>query len=307
MAPKKILITGAAGMLGKDIAEIFAKDPKYRVFGLVRNEGSDYKKIIYKAIDLRNSPALKSAIKEVDPDIIIHSAAIVDLGACEKDHRDADLVHVATTKILSSYNKSNTRFIYISTDSVFDGKTGNYSETDNTHPLNYYAKSKLKGEKIALTGNELSLIIRTNIYGYHTDQRASLAEWAIANLREKKNINGFTDTIFNPLYTKQLAREIKFLAGKKNVSGIINIGSKKPVNKYDFLKQLAKTFSFDTDLISVARMSDMKMTPARPKNTSLKCEKFVKLTKRKLPTLVAGLNEFKKDYYRSFDKNEDIL
>jgi len=295
-------------MLGKDLVKIFSSDPRYRVFGLIKQLQQNTRNIIYKEVDLRNAVALKKTISEVDPEIIIHCAAIVDLNACEENHSNADSVHVEATKILSSFKNETVKFIYISTDSVFDGIEGNYSEEAETHPLNYYAKSKREGEKVALENNKNSLVIRTNIYGFHTPPGNSLAEWAIKSLSAKKDINGFTDVIFNPLYTKQLALLIKDIVSKKNICGILNVGSKKPVSKYDFLRQLAKSFSLDETFIHPVQIKDIRMSVKRPNNTSLDTVKIRHIMDEEMPTLRDGLEEFAHEYpLNGFDKNNTIL
>ena len=143
----KLLITGSSGMLGKEIFKAFAKENKYKVFGvdkLANNEISANEQIIG---DLTDYHFLDDLLKDIDPDIIIHCAAIVNLKTCEDNKALTESLHVEVPKKLVEFNPEKLKLLYISTDSIFDGITGNYSEEDKPNPLNYYAKTKLLGRK----------------------------------------------------------------------------------------------------------------------------------------------------------------
>jgi len=299
-----MLITGVAGMLGREIADIFRKDKKYAVYGIIRNSGPKKINITCIKADLRDLKKLKRIVAEIKPDIIIHCAALVNLDACEENKRDANLVHVRATKVLSSYKPDRTKFVYISTDSVFGGISGNYGESDKPGPLNYYARSKLAGEKAALTANENSLVIRTNIYGFHNPPGNSLAEWALRNFSLKESVSGFTDVVFNPVYTKQLARIIKYILDKKHAVGVLNVGSAQFLNKHEFLKFLAQNFGISREAIKPALIGSSVLETARPKNTTLNTSKLQEIIKGKTSelSLPKGLAEFKKDYLKEFKR-----
>ncbi|KKS24480.1 MAG: hypothetical protein A2606_02645 [Candidatus Yanofskybacteria bacterium RIFOXYD1_FULL_42_10] len=297
---KKILITGAGGMLGREITDIFSKDKKYAVFGTIRSVEPNKSGINYIKADLRKLGNLKKIVSAVKPDIIIHCAALVNLDKCEKNKREANLVHIEATKILASYKKNKTKFVYISTDSVFNGKTGNYTESSRPNPLNHYSQSKLLGEKAALAINKNSLVVRMCIYGFHIPPGNSLAEWALDNFALKKPINGFTDAFFNPVYTKQLAQTVKYILEKKKITGILNIGSEKPISKCAFLKALAKNFKINPKLIVVASIDSSGLATARPKNTVLNTDKLKRVLGGKILKISDGLAALEKDYLKEF-------
>jgi len=165
MKKLNVLITGSNGMLGKDIVYILSSTGKFNIHGINRtmNVKSKIKEYI---CDLTNFNMLKSILKEINPDIIIHCAANVNVDSCESDKNYAYKINTESVKILASYNPSKSKFIYISTDSVFNGMNEDYKEEDMPDPLNYYAFTKLKGEKLALLENPRAIVIRTNIYGY---------------------------------------------------------------------------------------------------------------------------------------------
>ena len=305
----KVLITGSSGMLGKDIAKILSKNKYFNIFGFDKQINSDFNRKKQIIGDLTNFDFLRKNIIEINPDIIIHCAAIVNLNLCEENKKDAYALHYEVTNILSSYNSNSTKFIYISTDSIFDGEKGNYYETDIPNPINYYGGSKLLGEQIALKNNANSLIIRTNIYGFSYPEGNSLAQWSINSLENKKQINGFNDMIFNAIYTKQLARIIKDLIINNKYNGILNVAGDQYISKYDFIVKIAKVFNFPIDLIRKSNSEEMNFSVIRPKNTSLNITNLEKIID-KIPNISDGLDEFKRDFKETFkevknDKNKN--
>ena len=297
---KRVLITGTSGMLGKDIVNVLSKNYDFDVFGFdkVANSSIEAKRQILG--DLTDFYFLKDILCEIKPEIIVHCAAIVNVDVCELNKGVADTIHYGVTNILSSFNPISTKFIYISTDSVFDGIKGNYSESDSPNPLNYYAKSKLAGEQVGMRNNSNSIIIRTNIYGFNYMPGKSLVEWALNSLSKNQPITGFTDVRFNPLYTKQLAMVIYKLIELNNFNGIINIAANEQISKYDFLILLAKTFNLPLNLIRSGSVSSVQFLAPRPQNTSLN----VQLMRKNFGLefyFWEGMKELKDDYEKYFE------
>ena len=293
---KRVLITGSNGMLGKDIGSSLLVQDNLEVFGVNRTEDVNLDKDHSILCDITNFVELTNILEYVNPDIIIHCAANVNVDGCEKDKEYAYKLNTESTRVLSAYNSTNTKFIYISTDSVFDGETGNYREEDETNPLNYYAWSKLEGERLALKENSNSMVLRANIYGFHKPEGNSLVEWALKNLKENKKILGFDDVYFNPVYTNQLAKIITELLNI-NFNGIIHTGCENIVSKYEFLTRLAQKFNMDTNFISKSSIDSITFNAKRPKNTNLNIDKLLNLAKFSV-TLEDGFTELIRDYNR---------
>jgi dTDP-4-dehydrorhamnose reductase len=287
----KVLVTGASGMLGKDVSAACHREG-WNVSGIFRTPLSHAVKFPGNVfnIDLTNNKDLAKLLADLKPDLIIHCAAAVNVDACEENKKYADALHVRSTEILAAATK---RIVYVSTDSVFDGEKGNYAETDVPAPLNYYAETKLEGEKKALA-NLNSIVLRTNIYGFHHTEMPSLAEWALGNLRNNKSIGGFTDVFFNPLYTAQLADVIIALV-KKEYKGVLNAASDPFISKYLFLVKLAETFGYPASLVEEKSISDISFKAKRPNNTTLNFSKQEEILGA-APTLSEGLEMFKRDY-----------
>jgi len=293
----KIIITGSKGMLGKDVVNMLSQGEGMTIFGLDRIAGKAQVNVEQIALDLTDFGLLRKIVKDIKPEIIVHCAANVNVDDCEKNKKYAYDLHVGSTDILASYKPDRVKFVYISTDSVFDGKKGSYGEESKPSPLNYYARTKFEGEKTSSRRNPNAIIIRTNIYGFNSYSKKSLAEWAIENLKNGNAINGFTDTVFNPVYTKQLARIIgKLLIGGR-YAGILNIGCDDYISKYVFLLRMAEVFSFSGNLIKESSTAQVKMDVKRPKNTTLDINRLKSIFNESL-SLESGLKELRDDYYR---------
>ncbi len=291
---KTVLITGSSGMLGKDIFFVFNSSNKFNVFGLDKIKSEKFPNENQIIEDLTDVSSLMKILTNIKPDIIIHCAAIVNLHVCETNRHLANSLHIESTKLIANFNTKKTKLIYISTDSVFDGKRGNYIETDKTNPLNYYAQSKIFGEDEAKK-NPNHLIIRTNIFGYNIPLKESLAEWAIVNFNQENKISGFTDVIFNAIYTKHFA-EILYKVIQLDATGTINIASVNNISKYSFLKYLGANYFNKYDLIESSLSKKINFEIKRPMNTTLNVSKLLKITN--VPTVEEGIEELVKDYLK---------
>lgn len=289
----KILITGSNGMLGKDIVQLLTLDRSYDVFGLNRKHDTSLAEGKSVVCDITNFNELKMTVEKIQPDIIIHCAAMVDVEGCENNKEYADKINVDSTRQLATFKPESTKFIYISTDSVFDGQDGSYDEDTTKNPINYYAKTKSLAETVVESVNR-NIIIRTNIYGFHKDKGKSLVEWALNELLESRKIFGFNDVYFNPVYTKQLAR-IVFELLKINYIGIIHVGTDNSISKYEFLRRLALKFKVDPKFVGSISVDDISFNAKRPKNTSLSTRKLQKILNCEI-NIDDGMDELLIDY-----------
>ncbi len=290
---QKILITGATGMLGSKIAEYLSKTEKYKVF--VTGRKSINNAYDYTQADLLNAEERNNLLHHVQPDVIVHCAANVNLNDCELNPENAYKIHVHTSEQLAAYNPENCKIIYISTDSVFDGNKKNYTEEDKPAPLNIYAETKFKGEHAVAETNFNHLILRTNIYGFNSAaNNNSLFEWIYKNLSAGNAITGFTDIIFNPLYTGQVA-DIIINCLEKNLTGVFHAGCEEEISKYTFAKKIAGAFSLDKSLIQPGNSNSVSSTLKRPKNTTLNHTALDKALKKKY-NLQDGITQLKSDF-----------
>lgn len=290
----KVLIIGSSGMLGQDLIFTFHENG-YEVFGVdIIEDVSKNLKRFYK-IDLATDPAIFNIIEKIEPDLILYVAAIVNLNICEDNKLLADTIHHTLPAKLAKVKPKKTKFVYVSTDSVFDGKKGNYSESDRKNPLNHYALTKSLGEdELATISN--CIVIRTNIFGFNDPLKCSLAEWAIKNLQSGEEITGFDDVIFNAIYTRDLAEIIEKI-WNQNVPPLLNVATKGFWSKYEFLKMLSASLNFDPALVKRGNSKDINFSIKRPLNTSLSTIEIEKLVD--LPTKIHSLNNFYRNYLKT--------
>jgi len=291
---KSVLITGVSGMLGKEIFYAFTNQDNV-VYGADLQESDVIPHQFQFIGDLTDKDFTNYILGKIKPDIIIHCAAIVNLALCEKDTKLAHNLHVEVARWFAEYRTGDAKLIYISSDSVFDGQKGNYSESDIPNPLNYYAKSKLEGENVTRL-NPNHIVVRTNIFGFNIPLRNSLAEWAIKNFESSNNISGFDDVIFNAIYTKHLA-EILVEAVNLDIKGTINIASGDYVSKYDFLQYMACKFKFAKEKIGKTLMKDLDFEITRPLNTTLNIYKAKKYFS--IPSIFEGIDQMYIDYTKT--------
>lgn len=268
---KKILILGSNGMLGSVLCNYLLKKG-YNIIGIdrivIKNEKENYK---FYQLDLLDFIEVEKIIFQETPDIIINTAAIVNLNLCQENYELAKLLHVdLNKKILDLNRKIPFKFIYISTDSVFDGTKSNYTEEDEVMPLNNYAKTKFLGEEEVKKMKDY-IVIRTNIYGYSNEQN-SLLKWAYNELNNDKKIFGYENVIFNPVSVYQLTDAISNLI-QKDFKGTLNIVSGKPISKFEFL-EIIERYLKKKNLVQKSLLEDENLNIKRPKNTVLSTKKM---------------------------------
>lgn len=277
---KRVLITGATGMLGRHVVEQMQMNGENEVYTISRSV-APY--VLHTSLDITDRKSTQQYLQKVNPDMIIHCAAKVDVNRCETEREDTYALHVDSTGSLSTF-PSVKKFIYVSTDSVFDGQRGNYSEADETHPLNYYSETKLRGEEVVLKSSVNKIILRTNIVGYNTPLKNSLFEWGYKNLAAGTRIKGFENVFFNALYCGNVADIISRISVLTVPDGVYHIGGREPVSKFQFLKKIAHFFSFPEDLISPSRLDINPPAAIRPLNTVLLTDKIESVTGIKMPS-----------------------
>ncbi len=279
-------------MLGQAIYKVLMKFDNYNLFGVSRqpNYKLDGVKMFYG--DLSNEDFLFS-INEVLIDSIIHCSAEVDVNYCENNKDWAYKSNVECTKNVFNILRAK-KYFYISTDSIFDGEHGDYSENEEANPLNYYSETKFLGENEVKKATKNHYIIRTNIYGYNAPMKKSLFEWAYKELIEGKVINGYSNMYFNPIYVGQLAALIDEILNSKIEFGTYNISSSK-ISKYQFLINIAKSFNLSTSNIVSIEFEQNNLVAPRALNTTLNNSKIKEILIEFDFTLEKGFSMLKKD------------
>jgi dTDP-4-dehydrorhamnose reductase len=289
----RLLVTGASGLLGSNIVREASQ--VYDVIGVVNRNPLPLDGVDIRRADLSIIDEANKLIQDTTPDWIIHCAADTAIDELESAPERAQQANVGMThNVARACAKTGAQFLYVSTDSVFAGDDGPYSEADIPDPRNIYAQSKLDGEAAAIEEFSEALIVRTNLFGQSVTQKRSLAEWFLSNLKEGVPVPGFVDVYFSPVYAPTLAG-IFFRMLSEGKNGLYHVPGADCVSKYEFGVRLARTFGFETDLVQRAESGERDWQAQRPKRTCLEGVKLVGELDFELPALNNGLELFKMD------------
>ncbi|HEU6449765.1 MAG TPA: SDR family oxidoreductase [Verrucomicrobiae bacterium] len=267
-----VWVTGANGLIGNyfvQTAPQFAPHKKIR--GLTRND-----------FDLLDFAAVEREFKKDQPQGMIHCAAISTIAGAEKNPGLAKTVNVGTTKFLAGL-ASEIPFVLLSTDLVFDGRKGNYSETDTTNPLHIYGETKLAAEEIVLR-NPRHLIVRTSINGGVSPAgNRGFNEQLRSALKNSSGMKLFTDEFRCPIPAIETVRAIWELL-EKNCAGIFHVAGAEKLSRWQIGRLLVKRWPEIKTQIQSGSAKDFP-GPPRALDTSLDISKAQKVLSKPLPGL----------------------
>ncbi len=237
-------------------------------------------------VDICNIDSIMTIVDKKKPDLIINCAANTNVDYLEKNPNIGYEINSEGAKNVAKVaNANGIKFIHISSDQIFDGKEGWYTETDKPNPVNVYGKTKLLAEQLIQKESKNFVIVRTNFFGF--DKReGNLLNWIIKTLKEGREIIGFDDISFTPLEISNLSQLIAELC-VLDYNGILHLSSDEKITKYKFALMAADVFSLNKNLIKKGKIEDLNLMATRPKDTSLSNN----TAKRQLHTSIIGLKE----------------
>lgn len=257
---KRVLITGAKGMLGLDLIDVFRKF--YDVYG---RDIDDF--------DITRDEETIDAIRRIRPDIVIHAAAYTEVDGCESHIELAHSVNGGGTKnVASACRELGSKMVYISTDYVFDGrKSGAYSEEDPTCPINTYGRSKLEGERWVHTMVSQFIIVRTAwLFGRGGK---NFVKTILKLAKERKVLSVVADQIGSPTYTVDLSRAIYVLMEEER-RGIYHITNGETCSWYEYAREILAMSGLDNIPVHPISSDQLNRAAERPNNSVLDCGKF---------------------------------
>jgi dTDP-4-dehydrorhamnose reductase len=294
----RILITGASGLLGLNLALEAAS--RHTVFGSVSQHAIKTDAFTVVQTNLLAPGAVEHLLETAQPEWVIHCAALANLDACEADPLLAQQMNTDLPRTLASHvARSGARLIHISTDSVFDGLRGDYTEADIPTPIGMYSRTKLDGERAVAEADPSAIIARVNLFGWSLTGDRSLAEFFFSNLNQGKPVMGFTDVCFCPLLANYLA-DIFICMLEKGLSGVYHVVGPDALSKYDFGIRLAHRFDFDTSLINPISVRRSGLKATRSPNLSLRSDKLAQALGESLPRISTGLDKFYTLYQQGY-------
>lgn len=292
----KTLITGASGLLGNRLAEL-ATQSGHEVYSLYNSHPCVFGNPIQG--DITDRGALLKIFADTTPEVVIHTASITDVDLCEVNPELAMKVNgAATGSVSKSCEETGSYLIYVSTDYVFDGKRGDYSEEDKPAPINVYGSSKLRGEEEMARNCSRGCIARTSvIYGWGRSYRANFATWVYEKLRANEQVGVVTDQFASPTLNTHLARMLLEVA-ERRICGTLHLAGSTRISRFEFAVMLAKQFGLNQNLLTPVRAEATRWRARRPFDSSLNVSKAQELLANKPIALGEALDEFANDHPR---------
>ena len=296
----RILITGASGLLGINLALEAAAH--HEVYGTAKDHLIHTDRFRVMPCDLLAPGAVERLLDQTQPDWVIHCAALANVDACEANpvlaqQSNSDLPFLLATHVA----RGGARLVHISTDAVFDGRKGNYTEEDEPNPLGVYAHTKLEGERRVAQADPHAIIARVNLFGWSISGNRSLGEFFVNNLNAGKRVMGFTDIVFCPLLANHLAQIlIKML--ENDLSGLYHVVSRECLSKYTFGLRVADMFGLNSSLITPTSVQQSDLTATRSPNLSLRSDKLASALREQTPDVTSGLERFYELYLQGYSQ-----
>lgn len=281
---KKILITGSNGLLGQKLVYKLAGQKGLRVIAtskgdnrLVNHEGYEY-----FPLDITNEDEVRNVLDEFKPDVVINTAAMTNVDACETNKEECWKMNVKSVSYIvneleslqNQYDNYYPHLIHLSTDFIFDGTKGPLTEEEKPNPLSYYAESKLASESLVMRSKLKWAIARTVLVYGITDNmsRSNIVLWAKSSLEQGKKINVVTDQFRTPTLAEDLADGCILIA-EKGASGIYNISGEDFMSVFELVERVADFWKLDKSLINPAQSEDIKQPAQRPPRTGFIVDK----------------------------------
>lgn len=292
----KIIVTGANGLLGQTLIKLLL-EKKYNIIGIGRGPGRLIMAALdgysYKELDITDGPAVETFIVEEKPEIIVHAAAMTQVDQCELNKPDCYNINVTATRFIIDAAKAvHSKFLYVSTDFIFDGLNGPYKEDDEPAPVNYYGGTKLVAEKAVMESGLQWAIARTIlVYGEAgMPGRPNILGWMKQNLESSKTINMVTDQWRTPTFVSDLANGILLMI-EKNVTGIYHLSGEQQMTPYEMGVETAKFFGYDVSLVKQSSSPEIKQPAVRPPRTGFIIDKAKKELGYRPSTFQEGLKK----------------
>ncbi len=260
MEAKKVIITGATGLVGNALLKTFSNDPSFKTVGAYFYP--EQPGLVY--LDITKEDQVREFFEKETPDIIVHAAANPNVDFCETNPEETRAINVEGSKLLIKYAKKyGAKFVFLSSDYVFDGKNGPYDENAAPNPINEYGRQKVEVENIMQDELDDYIIARTTVvYGWELLGKNFIAR-LIENNKNKVPTKVPIDQIGSPTYSNNLAEAIKALV-EGNKKGIYNITGGEQMDRFEFAKLACKIFGLDEALLIPVTTEELGQKAKRP-------------------------------------------
>lgn len=264
----KLLITGVSGFLGWNLSNEASK--RYKVYGTVHKNSVTSDSISLYKCDITDEIQVDKLINKIQPDYIIHTAAISQPAECEKNALFSETINTtASINIAKICQRSSIPIIFTSSDMVFDGEDAPYDEYSTKKPKNIYGNQKSRAEDGILKTHPTAAICRMPLmFGPSSPFSESFIQPIIRNLKKNIETAYFNDEFRTPISVWDVSDF--FLSKIGEFTGVLNLGGNERISRYDFSKKVAEVGNYSTSLVKGNRQQDVNLQAPRPRDLTMK-------------------------------------
>ena len=300
------MVTGAHGLLGQKLALTFGRETRHELLltDLAPRTFFINSRFDYQQLDITQLGDVKSLVAAYRPDVIINTAAMTNVDACEEDRQAAWRLNVDGLKnlIIPARRVEGCRIVQISSDYVFDGRSAPYDEQSRPKPVSYYGKSKLAAENALLAGPVDGIVVR---YGTGYGVRPNFVSWVLSMLEKGSPFRVVDDQRGNPTLADDLAFGILQLV-ERLCAGVYHVSGPESLDRFSFARKIAEIFGLDAALLSPTTSAEIGQSANRPPDSSFITLKFEAASGERLSDAARGLERMRQQM-RDGASHTDLL
>jgi dTDP-4-dehydrorhamnose reductase len=265
-----ITIVGAGSRLATALIPVLLDETDEQIHCITSRElTTDNPRVVIDVVDVTDKTALKESVMRAMPATIINCAAVTNVDACEADRQLAWAINVTLVEHLARLARNvDAHLVHVSTDYVFDGTKGPYTEQAVPSPINYYGKSKLAGENVCTSGTSHSTIVRTCLVYGPPSSHPDFVQWIIESCAAKTPIRVVNDQFAQPTYVEDIAEAILRITIRKR-TGLYHVAGPDFMSRYDMALRIAEFFKVDGSLIQPVTSAELQQPARRPHRSGL--------------------------------------
>ena len=295
---KRILVCGSNGLLGQHVAHLLGGSTELEVLNTGRQRSFVYDHLLfdYTQLDLSHRGDVRSLVASFQPDVIINTVAAIDVDWCELHRADAWQTNVTSVEhLIEAARKNAVHIVHVSTDYVFDGNNGPYSETHRPDPINYYGKTKLAAENLLLSSGLPVAIARvSHLFGAGIAVKPHFVSKVVHALRHGKPVFATRGIGTNPTMASDAARGILSIMHDMH-RGIFHLSGPDGVNRFDYAHLVADVFDLPIEEIREVSAEDLNLPAQRPRWTCFSIDKARRELGFNPLHLRAAVEQYKRD------------
>jgi len=275
----RVLVTGCHGLIGQALIEELGADSE-NLHGVDLHPTSYFSGLTqyqYHKQDLSDREGTLELVRKIRPSVIVNGAALTSLNTCEVAREECWRINVRVVEnLVEAARRNGARIVQLSSDHIFNGEAGPYSELDRPDPISYYGKSKLAAENTIMGGGIDAAIIRTvSVFGRGRHQKPNFVSWLVGKLRERAEIKVVSDQYSNVTFVGDLVRGIRRVVNLGK-SGIYHIAGKEIISRYEFAQRIAEAYDLDPSTIQPTLTRLLDQPAPRPLQGGLVIDKAQK-------------------------------